>query len=90
MPFADVELETPLIEVTSDSPHQDLLQMGLIYSTGLGVEEDFVEAHKWFNLAALKGNDDAKLYRKDLAEQMSSSEISEAQKSAREWLSLMN
>lgn len=90
MPFADVELETPILDVTSESSHEDLLQMGLIYSTGLGVEEDFVEAHKWFNLAALKGNEDAKLYRKDISEQMSSTEVAEAQKSARMWLSLMN
>lgn len=90
MPFADVELQTPLLEVTEESSHEDLLQMGLIYSTGLGVEEDFIEAHKWFNLAALRGNEDAKVYRKDMAEQMSSEEISEAQKSARMWLSLMN
>lgn len=90
MPFADVELETPVLEVTPESPHEDLLQMGLIYSTGLGVEEDFVEAHKWFNLAALKGNEAAKEYRKNLADEMSSSEIAEAQKSARMWLSLMH
>lgn len=90
MPYSDVALEAPCTYLTADARHEDLLQMGLVYSTGMGVEEDFVAAHKWFNLAALKGNEDAKVYRKDLAEEMSTSEVAEAQKSAREWLRLMN
>jgi TPR repeat protein len=90
MPYSDGVLEAPCAILTAEASHEDLLQMGLIYSTGIGVEEDLVAAHKWFNLAALKGNDDAKMYRKDLSGIMSSSEIAEAQKSAREWLSLMH
>jgi len=90
MPYSDAALEAPCTYLTADAAPEELLQMGLIYSTGLGVEEDLVAAHKWFNLAALKGNEDAKVYRKDLSDMMSSSEIAKAQKSAREWLSLMN
>jgi len=90
MPYSDAGLESPGDYLTAEASHEDLLQMGLVYSTGLGVEEDLVAAHKWFNLAALKGNEDAKMYRKDLADLMSKEEISEAQKSAREWLQLMN
>lgn len=90
MAYSDTILDAPCAYLTSDAPHEDLLQMGLVYSTGLGVAEDLVAAHKWFNLAAVKGNEDAKMYRKDLADMMSSGEIAQAQKSAREWLSLMN
>lgn len=90
MPYSDIQMEAPCAFLTTDAPAEELLQMGLVYSTGLGVAEDLVAAHKWFNLAALKGNEDAKMYRKDLSEMMSSEEISEAQKSAREWLQLMN
>lgn len=90
MPYSDTAIEAPCAVLDADARHEDLCQMGLIYSTGLGVEEDLVAAHKWFNLAALKGNEDAKMYRKDLADMMSTSEIAEAQKAAREWLSLMN
>lgn len=90
MPYSDTALELPCAGLTAEARHEDLCQMGLVYSTGLGVAEDMIAAHKWFNLAALKGNDDAKMYRKDLADIMSSGEISEAQKAAREWLSLMN
>lgn len=90
MPYSDGAIEAPCARLSAESRHEDLCQMGLVYSTGLGVAEDLVAAHKWFNLAALKGNEDAKSYRKDLADMMSSEEVSEAQKAAREWLSLMN
>lgn len=90
MAYADSSLELPCTGLTPDASAEDLCQMGLIYSTGLGVAEDYVAAHKWFNLAALRGSEDAKIYRKDLSETMSSVEIAEAQKAAREWLSLMN
>lgn len=90
MPYSDISMESPDAFLTADAPAEELLQMGLVYSTGLGVDEDLVAAHKWFNLAALKGNEDAKMYRKDLADMMSSAEIAQAQKSAREWLQLLN
>ena len=64
-----------------------LYNLGLIYSTGKGVDVDFVNAHKWFNLAALKGSDAAKSCRSDLAMEMDPSQIAEAQRMAREWLS---
>ena len=90
MAYSDSSLELPCTGLTSEASADDLCQMGLVYSTGLGVAEDYVAAHKWFNLAALRGNEDAKSYRKDLADAMSTQEIAEAQKAAREWLSLMN
>jgi TPR repeat protein len=48
---------------------------------------DLVSAHKWFNLAAMRGNDDARRYRVEIAREMSRAEIAEAQRQAREWLS---
>lgn len=90
MPYSDTALELPCTGLTVDAAHEDLCQMGLVYSTGLGVAEDLVAAHKWFNLAALRGNPDAKVYRKDIASIMGSEEIAEAQRAAREWLALAN
>lgn len=90
MPYADGPLEAPCASLTKDAREEDLYQMGLVYATGLGVAEDLVAAHKWFNLAALKGSDTAKAQRKELSDMMSAAEIAEAQKAAREWLSLMN
>jgi TPR repeat protein len=63
-----------------------LFELGMLYATGLDVEADLVVAHKWFNLAALRGNRSALAYRVDLAREMSASQIALAQKLAREWL----
>jgi TPR repeat protein len=63
-----------------------LLELGLVYCAGRDVEPDLVIAHKWFNLAALRGNQDARRYRMEIASEMSRSQIAEAQRQAREWL----
>ena len=67
---------------------QALYELGVAYSTGSGgVEVDLVEAHKWFNLAALNGSDLAQECRAEISEDMSAREIAEAQRQARAWLS---
>lgn len=63
-----------------------LFELGLMYSAGRDVEMDLVVAHKWFNLAAVRGNEDAKIYRMEIARELSRVEVSRAQKMAREWL----
>lgn len=63
-----------------------LFDLGLMYSTGREVEQDLITAHKWFNLAALKGNAAARDYRSEIARELSSVEVAEAQRRAREWL----
>lgn len=61
--------------------------LGVAYSTGShGVECDLIEAHKWFNLAAVAGDEEAALCRHDVAEEMSARQIAEAQRRAREWI----
>lgn len=63
-----------------------LFELGLMYSTGRDGTIDLVEAHKWFNLAALRGNEQARRYRNELSEDMSKAEIARAQKLAREFM----
>lgn len=63
-----------------------LFALGLMHSAGRDVAPDLVAAHKWFNLAALRGNEAAKRYRMEIAGEMSKGEIAEAQRQAREWL----
>jgi uncharacterized protein len=63
-----------------------LFQLGMMYSTGSSVPTDYVTAHKWFNLAAMRGNKDASRLRREIAEQMSENEIASAQRAARDWL----
>lgn len=65
-----------------------LFALGLMYCTGREVPVNLVEAHKWFNIAAARGSDDAKRYRVELASEMSRQEIAEAQRRAREWLAV--
>jgi len=59
----------------------------MMYSIGRSVPIDFVTAHKWFNLAAIRGNKEAIRLRREIAEQMSANEVSAAQRAARAWLS---
>jgi len=63
-----------------------LYNLGLAYSTGQGVGVDYIAAHKWFNLAAMKGSGEARSWRAQLSREMSAAEIAEAQRQAREWL----
>lgn len=65
-----------------------LYNLGLAYSTGQGVTQDYVAAHKWFNLAAMRGIDEAKSWRNQIAGEMNPSQIAQAQKLAREWLGI--
>ena len=61
--------------------------LGVIFSTGgHGVAADLIEAHKWFNLAAAAGHEEAAWCRADVSDEMTAREIAEAQRRARQWL----
>jgi len=65
-----------------------LYELGIAYSTGThGLDVDLIEAHKWFNLAALNGSHRGQECRAEIAEEMTAREIAEAQRQARAWLS---
>ena len=65
-----------------------LFDLGMAYSAGAGgIDVDLVEAHKWFNLAAVSGSARAQECRAEIAEDMTAREIAEAQRQARAWLS---
>lgn len=64
-------------------------ELGMVYSSGAsGVDMDLIEAHKWFNIAALGGSAQAPYMRAEIAEDMTAREIIEAQKQARAWLQM--
>jgi len=63
-----------------------LFELGMLYASGRSVGLDLVSAHKWFNLAALKGRVDALAHRREVAELMSDVEIARAQREARAWM----
>ncbi len=64
-----------------------LYDLGVSYSTGRsGVPVDLIEAHKWFNLAALSGDTRSQACRAEISIEMTAREIAEAQRQARAWL----
>jgi TPR repeat protein len=65
-----------------------LFDLGMLYSSGRVGLVDLVAAHKWFNLAALKGRVDAIALRREVAELMSDAEIAMAQREARAWMTM--
>lgn len=66
-------------------------ELGVAYSTGTdGCEINMIEAHKWFNLAALSGVREGGLLRAEVASEMDRDEIAEAQRQARAWIAAMN
>ena len=68
-----------------------------MYTNGKGVPQDFVQAHKWINLAASQNTahrwfsydtataESYRLWRDEVAERMTAKQIAEAQRLAREW-----
>ena len=61
-------------------------RLGMMYSIGSDVPTDYVSAHKWFNLAAMRGNAEAIRLRREIAVEMTEAEIARAQRAARDWL----
>ncbi len=75
------------LAAAADGESDACYELGVIFSTGCrGVAADLVEAHKWFNLAAAGGHEEAALCRADVSDEMTAREIAEAQRRAREWL----
>ncbi len=79
------------IEVAAVSPGEPkdadgCFGLGMVFSAGAGIDVDLVQAHKWFNIAAMRGHKDAARLRREIAEQMSDNQIGCAQRSARDWL----
>ena len=65
---------------------EEFFKLGMMCSTGRSMPIDMVAAHKWFNLAALRGSRDAVRLRNEVAAEMSAAEIAAAQRAARAWL----
>lgn len=65
----------------------EMYRLGLEASTGDAAEDfDLITAHKWFNLAAMLGNLEAKAYRAELSREMTQEDVAEAQRQARAYI----
>ena len=65
----------------------DLAQrrLGLLYERGDGVPKDYVQAYMWYKLGAANGGKSGAIMRDELAIRMTSDQLAEANKLAREW-----
>ncbi len=84
--MAYIEMIEIMAVESAETDAEGCFALGMTYSAGAGVAVDLVQAHKWFNIAAMRGHRDAAQLRREIAEQMSDSEIGCAQRAARDWL----
>ena len=87
MAFTEIEVLEAENALHSVANAEDMFRLGLMYSTE--VEDrgpDFIEAHKWFSLAASLGNTPSKAYREELKLEMNAQDLTLAQRAAREWM----
>jgi uncharacterized protein len=80
-----IDLDTA-IPVEATAVPDVLFERGLYWASGRSGIVNLVAAHKWFNLAALKGRTDAIAMRREVAAMMSDAEIAAAQREARAWM----
>ncbi|MEI5688444.1 MULTISPECIES: SEL1-like repeat protein [Sphingomonas] len=81
-------LDSRIADAMQGQP-EALYDLGICYQTGTaGAGVDLIEAHKWFNLAAVAGFRDAAGARAEVAEDMTAREIALAQRQARDWLGM--
>ena len=70
----------------ADASADGLYEFGIVCASGRSAPADLVSAHKWFNLAAVKGHAEATRMRREIASEMTDGEIGQAQRAARDWL----
>ncbi len=59
--------------------------LGIMYERGRSVPQDYVQAYRWYTLAAAKGLKEAVKGRDFLEKRMTPTQLAEAQRLAREW-----
>ena len=70
----------------TNATSETFYELGIMHASGRSGAADLVSAHKWFNIAAMKGHAEAARMRREVAAEMSDAEIGQAQRAARDWL----
>jgi TPR repeat protein len=83
MPYRNFLAVESTREVNSDA--DAFFNLGLMCSAAGSEPSDMISAHKWFNLAATRGHTDAARLRREVAAEMSSRQIADALRAARDW-----
>ena len=78
------------LRLAAEQGHSDAqFFLGAHYEDGDGVPQDYVEAHKWYNLATAGASDhdreEAARLRDSMARKLTPNQLGEAQRRAREW-----
>ena len=84
--MADCEANGVDAPISANASCETFYEHGLMHASGRSGAADLVSAHKWFNIAAMKGHVDAARMRREIAAEMSDAEIGQAQRAARDWL----
>ncbi|QPC87249.1 sel1 repeat family protein [Mesorhizobium sp. NBSH29] len=79
-------LEAGFGDMGSTAQADILFELGMMYATGRDCGVDSIAAHKWFNIAAIKGSNRAAELRSELSQSMSKTDIAKALRDAREWM----
>ena len=82
--FELLDTESKLGQVVPSA--EMFFKLGMMYSDGHSVPADLVSAHKWFNIAATHDHSDAVRMRREIASELSASDLAAAQRGARDWL----
>jgi uncharacterized protein len=80
------EMPSLSVSAPAGTSAEMLFQLGIMYCLGREVEQDYVAAHKWLNIAALRGSLEARQYRCEISREMTLDQIAEAQRQARTWV----
>lgn len=76
---------TELRSAAASGDRRAMLALGRRFIQGLGAPQDYVEAHKWLNLAASRGEAAALRERDALAAKMTAEQVATAQARAAAW-----
>ena len=86
MLHSDIAEAMPAVGANAPTCSEEMFLLGMLYSSGRDTPIDLITAHKWFNLAAMKGHVEAARLRREVAAEMLDAEIGQAQRAARDWL----
>ncbi|MES9956406.1 MAG: SEL1-like repeat protein [Sedimenticola sp.] len=81
--FRTASAEFEVLANQNDADAQFML--GYMYAVGEGILQDYIKAHKWFNLAASQGKEGASNAREKVAARMTPQQVAKAQRLARNW-----
>src|SRR5262245_54943502 len=84
--MAHCEIDGGDAPISANASCETFYELGLAHACGRSGAADLVSAHKWFNIAAMQGHDDAARMRGAIAAEMTDAEIGQAQRAARDWL----